>query len=97
MTGVEKSEIYLICCYKICFVAIYALLRGEKLSQNLYRWRKNDKYEVCQQQAGILFLIHLHPTESRKIHQPQKFGQETEFLTSHKRGWAHLHCNDEYI
>ena len=34
-------------CREICFVAIYALLRGEKLSQKLYLWRKNDKYEVC--------------------------------------------------
>ena len=36
MTDVKKSEI----------VAIFALLRGDKLSQKLYRWRKNDKYEV---------------------------------------------------
>ena len=28
------------------FVAIYALLRGENLSQKLCPWRKNDKYEV---------------------------------------------------
>ena len=34
-------------CREICFVEIYALLRGEKLSQKLYPWRKNDKYEVC--------------------------------------------------
>ena len=30
----------------ICFVVIYALLCGKKLSRKLYRWRKNDKYEV---------------------------------------------------
>ena len=34
-------------CREICFVTIYALLRGEKLSQKLYPWRKNDKYQVC--------------------------------------------------
>ena len=34
-------------CRKICFVAIYALLCGEKLNQKLPPWRKNDKYEVC--------------------------------------------------
>ena len=28
------------------FVAIYALLRGENLSQKLCLWRKNDKYQV---------------------------------------------------
>ena len=33
-------------CRKICFVAIYALLCGEKLNQKLPLWRKNDKYEV---------------------------------------------------
>ena len=27
-------------CRKICFVAIYALLRGEKLSKKLCPWRK---------------------------------------------------------
>ena len=34
-------------CRKICFVAIYALLRGEKLSKKLCPWRKKDKYDVC--------------------------------------------------
>ena len=29
------------------FVAIYALLCGEKLSQKLCLWRKKDKYHVC--------------------------------------------------
>ena len=33
-------------CRKICFVAIYALLRGEKLSKKLCPWRKKDKYDV---------------------------------------------------
>ena len=59
MTDVKKSEIYPVfgceICFVaiyaifsvICFVAIYALLRGKKLSRKLYRWRKNDKYEVC--------------------------------------------------
>ena len=36
-----------LCCFcEICFGAIHALLRGEKLSQKLDRWRRNDKYEV---------------------------------------------------
>ena len=34
-------------CRKIRFVAIYALLRGEKFSQKLCLWRKKDKYHVC--------------------------------------------------
>ena len=34
-------------CRKIRFVAIYALLRGEKLSQELCLWRKKDNYHVC--------------------------------------------------
>ena len=31
---------------EICFVAICALLRGEKVHKKMDRWRKNDKYEV---------------------------------------------------
>ena len=58
MTDVKKSEIYpvfgceicFVAIYAIfclnCFVAIYALLCGKKLKWKLYRWRKNDKYEV---------------------------------------------------
>ena len=34
-------------CREISFGTIYALLRGEKFSQKLCPWRKNDKYEVC--------------------------------------------------
>ena len=64
MTDVKKSEIYPVFGCEICFVAIYAifclncfvvissLLCGKKLSQKLYRWRKNDKYEVWH--------IHIH-------------------------------------
>ena len=33
-------------CREICFVAIYALWRGEKLSQKFCLWRKKDKYQV---------------------------------------------------
>ena len=52
------SKILLFCCnigfvaiyvllWQICFVAIYALLCGEKIIQKLRMWRKNDKYQVC--------------------------------------------------
>ena len=34
------------CFCEIRFGAIYALLRGEKFSKKLGRWRKNDKYQV---------------------------------------------------
>ena len=55
MTDVKKSvfgcEIYFVAIYALFglnyFVAIYALLCGKKLRRKLYRWRKNDKYEVC--------------------------------------------------
>ena len=43
-------------CCKICFVAIYALLCGEKFNQKLRMWRKNYKYQVC--------LITGHPYQS---------------------------------
>ena len=69
MTDVKKSESYPVFCSKICFVAIYAvfceirfgaiyaLLRGEKLSQKLYRWRKNDKYEAWMAVTYLLSLL----------------------------------------
>ena len=34
-------------CREISFGTIYALLRGEKISEQFCPWRKNDKYEVC--------------------------------------------------
>jgi len=34
-------------CHEIHFVAIYALLCGEKFIQKFSSWRKNEKYEVC--------------------------------------------------
>ena len=61
MADVKKYEIYPVFCCKICFVAIYAVfyeihfaaiyafLRGEKLTQIFARWRKNDKYQVCSE------------------------------------------------
>ena len=64
MADVKKSEIYPVFGCEICFVAIYAifclncfvviyaLLCGKKLSQKLYRWRKNDKYEVWVEGVG---------------------------------------------
>ena len=42
-------------CRKICFVAIYAFLCGEKFNQRLRMWRKNDKYQVWY----ALFVRHL--------------------------------------
>ena len=56
-------------CREFCFVAIYALLCGEKLCQRLGMWRKSDKYQVCSRIPillsrmcfgfRILSLIHL--------------------------------------
>jgi hypothetical protein len=49
-------------CRKICFVAIYALLCGEKLNQKLPLWRKNDKYEVWAGLVVLDFFLSAHPT-----------------------------------
>ena len=46
-------------CRKICFVAIYALLCGEKLNQKLPLWRKNDKYKVWS--IGPFFILGPRP------------------------------------
>ena len=50
---VPKSFCRRIVLSQNCFVAIYALLRGENLSQKLCPWRKNYKYEVCFQPPRI--------------------------------------------
>ena len=61
MTDMTNSEVDPVFCCKICckFVAIYALLRGEKLSQKLARWRKitniryahgSGSHQICQSQ-----------------------------------------------
>ena len=69
MTDVKKSEIYPVFGCEICFVAIYAifclkcfvviyaLLCGKKLSRKLYRWRKNDKYEVWLNSGNLSLLL----------------------------------------
>ena len=45
---VAKSDLlqFTLFCREICFVAIYALLCGEKFNQKLCLWRKKDKYQV---------------------------------------------------
>ena len=50
---VAKSDLlqFTLFCREICFVAIYALLCGEKLNQKLCLWRKKDKYQVCPSQG----------------------------------------------
>ena len=40
------------------FVAIYALLCGEKLSQKLCLWRKKDKYDVWNVHTETLHMMH---------------------------------------
>ena len=45
-------------CREICFVAIYALLCGEKLNQRLRMWWKNDKYEVCHNAKKWPLSVH---------------------------------------
>ena len=46
---VAKSVVlrFTLFCREISFGTIYALLRGEKFSEQFFPWRKNDKYEVC--------------------------------------------------
>ena len=42
-------------CREICFVAIYALWRGEKLGQQFCLWRKKDKYQVWDLRWKVFF------------------------------------------
>ena len=48
--------IYVILLRNSFFVAIYALLCGEKLNQKLLLWRKNYKYQVCLYLALDLYM-----------------------------------------
>ena len=45
-------------CREIHFVAIYALLCGEKFIQKFSLWRKNDKYEVCSSAMAMAINIY---------------------------------------
>ena len=45
-TNYGVSSHYMLFCRKICFVAIYTLLRRENWSQKLCLWRTSDKYQV---------------------------------------------------
>ena len=40
------------------FLAIHALLRGDKFYKKLCPWRKNDKYEVCNKYVLTLPSLH---------------------------------------
>ena len=46
----------LFCCERY-FVAIYALLCGEKFNQKLCLWRKMDKYQLCAILEIFFFLF----------------------------------------
>ena len=51
---VAKSVVlrFTLFCREISFGTIYALLRGEKFSEQFCPWRKNDKYEVWGEGLG---------------------------------------------
>ena len=62
------SKIFFCCCnigfvpiyvllWQICFVAIYALLCGEKIIKKLHMWRKNDKYQVCNTLCVYFYAV----------------------------------------
>ena len=52
---VAKSDLlqFTLFCRKICFVAIYALLCGEKFNQKLCLWKRKDKYQVWVRGARL--------------------------------------------
>ena len=54
-------------CREICFVAIYALLRGEKLSRRLYLWRKmtNIRYAWGGWELGLSTCLLVQPMNPR--------------------------------
>ena len=52
-------------CREICFVTVYALLCGEKLSQNFSLWRKNAKYEVWRRYSLVSIDVTIWRPENK--------------------------------
>ena len=73
-------------CRKICFVAIYVLLCGEKFNQKLLPWRKNDKYQVC----FIQCIIYTADRSQLFANLGWVSGQSTPFIKN-----CHLWCKVE--
>ena len=77
---------FFLCCKLHCFVTksltIYAFLREEKFRQKLYKWRKNDKYEV------IWVFLSLH-----FLHFPvSNNAQEQSVVSGLQHCWYTLHA-----
>ena len=80
---------------KICLVAIYALLCGEKLNWKLCLWRKKDKYQVCVRlkipdmffdQCFLITLCTLHSRMSPWLQFPSTaFHSESDVRSYHSR------------
>ena len=72
-------------CDLRCFIAklvvtIHALLRGEKFSQKVCLWRKNDKYQVCACVDNFSWLSRSHkltshetPSSNLKLRHPAQY------------------------
>ena len=58
-------------CREISFGTIYAVLRGEKFSQKLCPWRKNDKYEVCAVFVVIIVMSIFMPGDQLEVQGPR--------------------------
>ena len=67
-------------CREICFCTIYAVLRGEKLSQKLYPWRKNDKYEVWHPLAPTQKYFHTKLANSNLEYFSKLVGMFFQFV-----------------
>ena len=72
-------------CREIYFVAISALLCGEKLNQKLCLWRKKDKYHVCILQLSSIQgdARHVSPASGRSF---------WPYLVSSIRSSLHTHA-----
>ena len=69
----------LLCFCEIRFGVIYALLRGEKFSKKMGRWRKNDKYHVWASGHSPVTVTYLPRLGWRGIDKaPQKPQQAFE-------------------
>ena len=83
-------------CRKICFVAIYALLRGEKLNWRFHMWRKYDKIRYGNILVRIVsYWWHVHQVPSGRGHLTLERGPghfKFKFLIKEYKFKFNLNC-----
>ena len=72
------------CFCEIRFGAIYALLRGENFCKKLGRWRKNDKYQVC----NLVLIKSFEMKRKWKQKRMQKLSNPRDLKRAQVKRWT---------